>query len=70
MSNSPVLSCDDLRTITGYKRAADIARCLREQGVQVFYGRSGPWTTVDLVNQAGGLVPHSANDDLNPRHIL
>ena len=28
---------------------------LHEQGIRLFRGRTGPWTTVDLINQAGGL---------------
>ncbi|MDL4862277.1 DUF4224 domain-containing protein [Halomonas elongata] len=65
-----VLSCDELKAITGYQRPADVARCLREQGVRVFQGRSGPWTTIDLINQAGGLEHKSNDDDLNPRSVL
>lgn len=70
MSNPAVLSCEDLKAITGYQRPADVARCLRDQGVRVFNGRTGPWTTVDLINQAGGLEPRADNEDLNPRHVI
>ncbi|SDK70709.1 DUF4224 domain-containing protein [Billgrantia gudaonensis] len=70
MSNSAVLSCEDLKAITGYRRAGDVARCLREQGVRVFHGRTGPWTTVDLINQAGGLEPRTDTEELNPRNVL
>lgn len=56
MAHSSILSCDDLKAITGYQRAGDVARCLREQGVHVFEGRHGPWTTIELINKAGGLV--------------
>jgi uncharacterized phosphosugar-binding protein len=56
MSHPSVLSCDDLKAITGYQRAGDVSRCLRDQGVHVFEGRHGPWTTIELINQAGGLV--------------
>lgn len=63
MSNPAVLSCEDLQAITGYKRPADIERCLVEQGVKVFRGRLGPWTTLDLINQAGGLRRTADNDD-------
>ncbi len=67
--HSGVLGCEALRQITGYQRPADIARCLREQGVRVFHGRRGPWTTLDLINQAGGLGDPAANDTLDPRQI-
>ncbi len=70
MANANVLSCEDLRAITGYQRAADIERCLVDQGVKVFRGRLGPWTTIDLVNQAGGLTPHAQNDDSYDTNIL
>ncbi|MDO0945953.1 DUF4224 domain-containing protein [Chromohalobacter israelensis] len=71
MSSPNVLSCDDLKAITGYQRPADIERCLREQGINVFRGRLGPWTTVDLVNLAGGLKPAATNDDTyDPDSIL
>ena len=54
-----VLTFDDLKRITGYARRADVERILREQGVRLFRGRTGPWTTVQLINQAGGLQPAS-----------
>ena len=50
-----VLTFDDLKRITGYARRADVERTLHEQGIRLFRGRTGPWTTVELVNQAGGL---------------
>ncbi|KAF1072664.1 MAG: hypothetical protein GAK45_00099 [Pseudomonas citronellolis] len=56
MSGSPhVLTFEDLKRITGYARRADVERALVEQGVRLFRGRLGPWTTVELINQAGGL---------------
>ncbi|MAR73687.1 DUF4224 domain-containing protein [Halomonas sp.] len=70
MNTSTVLSCEDLKQITGYQRPGDVARCLREQGVRVFNGRSGPWTTIDLINQAGGLVQQANDDDIDPRQII
>lgn len=50
-----LIGCKQLMEITGYQRPADVARCLREQGVHVFEGRCGPWTTIELINLAGGL---------------
>ncbi|MBD9653544.1 hypothetical protein IB239_01800 [Pseudomonas sp. PDM12] len=52
---SNVLTFQDLQRITGYGRRADVERTLKEQGIRLFRGRSGPWTTVDLVNLAGGI---------------
>lgn len=54
---SNVLTFDDLKRITGYARRADVERTLSEQGIRIFRGRTGPWTTVELINQAGGLRP-------------
>lgn len=51
------MTFEDLRRITGYSRRADVERTLREQGVRVFRGRTGPWTTLALINHAGGLQP-------------
>ncbi|WFF40428.1 DUF4224 domain-containing protein [Salinicola endophyticus] len=70
MSTVNVLSCDDLRAITGYQRPADIERCLSEQGIRVFRGRLGPWTTLDLVNQAGGLRPANNDETYDPDTLL
>lgn len=50
-----MLTFDDLKRITGYRRRADVERTLQQQGIRLFRGRAGPWTTVDLVNQAGGI---------------
>lgn len=61
-----ILECADLLAITGYERPGDAARCLRRQGVRVFEGKDGIWTTVELVNAAGGIVPASANDAYSP----
>lgn len=37
----------------GYKRQAPCKRALEKQGIPVFEGRNGIWTTLELVNQAG-----------------
>lgn len=63
MTHPSILTCEDLREITGYQRSADIERCLVEQGIKVFRGRLGPWTTIDLINYAGGLRTNIDNDD-------
>nr|WP_024310257.1 hypothetical protein [Pseudomonas sp. P818] len=57
IDNAGILTFEDLKRITGYGRRADVERTLHEQGIRVFRGRAGPWTTVDLINQAGGLRP-------------
>lgn len=63
-----VLSFQDLQQVTGYQRRSDVERCLVDQGVRIFRGRSGPWTTIDLINRAGGIKPDS--DDRYGADIL
>lgn len=66
-----LISCKELMAITGYRRPADVARCLREQGVHVFEGRNGCWTTLDLINRAGGIeAGETADEPLKADDIL
>lgn len=65
---SGVLTFEDLQHITGYQRRSDVERSLVEQGVRIFRGRCGPWTTLDLINKAGGIKPDS--DDKYDADIL
>ena len=55
-----VLVFTDLQRITGYQRRSDVERTLIDQGVRVFRGRTGPWTTLDLINQAAGMKQAAA----------
>ncbi|KAE9659311.1 hypothetical protein EJD88_02720 [Pseudomonas sp. PB105] len=55
-----VLVFTDLQRITGYQRRSDVERSLIDQGVRLFRGRTGPWTTLDLINHAAGLEPAAA----------
>ncbi|MCF5721005.1 hypothetical protein [Pseudomonas syringae] len=55
-----VLIFTDLQRITGYQRRSDVERSLIDQGVRLFRGRTGPWTTLDLINQAAGMKPAAA----------
>lgn len=54
-----VLVFADLQRITGYQRRSDVEKTLLEQGIRMFRGRTGPWTTLDLINQAAGFKPVS-----------
>lgn len=66
-----VITCPELMAITGYQRPADVARCLREQGIHVFNGKAGPWTTLDLINRAGGIeAGETADEPLKADDIL
>lgn len=57
---SGVLGFEDLQQLTGYQRRADVERTLASQGVKIFRGRTGPWTTIDLINRAAGSEPDQA----------
>ncbi|HHX4269570.1 TPA: DUF4224 domain-containing protein [Pseudomonas aeruginosa] len=50
-----ILTFEDLQQLTGYTKRSGVERALRKQGIRWFWGRHGPWTTVELINQAGGL---------------
>lgn len=63
-----VLNFQDLQRVTGYQIRSDVERSLIQQWVRIFRGRSGPWTTIDLINRAGGIKPDS--DDRYGADIL
>lgn len=66
-----ILSIDDLRRSTGYSRPTDVARCLKAQGVKVFWGKDGPWTTSTALDAALGLRPPTdAANEPYPADIL
>lgn len=62
MNATNILTCAELMAITGYQRPGDVARCLRAQGIHVFHGKAGPWTTLDLINRAGGIEPTGSGE--------
>jgi hypothetical protein len=64
------LSTADLLNATGYQRPADVERCLEKQGIRFFWGKDGPWTTMDLINAAGGLQVPEASDSYAEVTIL
>lgn len=56
-----VLTTSDLLQLTGFDREGDLKRALTQAGIRWFPGRGGkPWTTLDLINKAGGLFPQAA----------
>ncbi len=63
-----VLVFEDLQRITGYQRRSDVEKTLTQQGVRLFRGRTGPWTTLDLINHAAGLP--AATQELYGADIL
>ncbi|WP_313913856.1 hypothetical protein [Tahibacter sp.] len=66
-----VLDTSDLLAITGYAGAGDAARCLRAQCIRVFDGKDGPWTTLELINAAGGLLaPAAQTETYRPEDLV
>lgn len=63
MTNQNVLTFEDLQQLTGYKRAADVESALEESGIRYFASRKGCWTSLALVNAAGGIVNNQQQDD-------
>lgn len=63
--NNGGLSTDDLLRLTGYDpdEVGWMNRKLIAQGIKLFDGKNGPWTTIDLINAAGGLTPKAENED-------
>lgn len=70
MVNDAILTTEDLRTVTGYQRVSDVERCLTGQGVRFFRGKDGPWTTLTLINAAGGVTPASSHEPMYEGTIL
>ena len=62
---SALLTCEDLLRVTGYQHVGDLARSLSKQNIRFFYGKGGViWTTVNLVDAAGGLKPAANENDV------
>jgi hypothetical protein len=68
--NPQVLDYPTLQAVTGYQRQADVERCLAKAGIRFFYARSGVWTTLDLVNAAGGLKQAGNSDTYQPSDLF
>lgn len=58
MIHDALLSADVLLEATGFERPGDLTRMFDQQGIKWFPGKGGkPWTTMALINKAGGLFP-------------
>lgn len=71
--NTPaILDTEDLKRLTKLERPGDIERVLSRQGIKVFRGRHGSiFTTIDLVNHAGGLHAAGNREDIyDPESII
>lgn len=62
MTNQNVLSFEDLQKLTQYERPGDVERVLEKSGIRYFPSRRGCWTTLALVNAAGGIVTIQQQD--------
>lgn len=54
-----IIRQEELMEATGYERRADLERCLRDQGITLFYGKGGKiWTTSEILAQVadGGRI--------------
>lgn len=63
---SALLDFDTLKHVLNCTRQADVERLLHKAGIRFFYARAGVWTTMDLVNAAGGLRPAANADTYSP----
>lgn len=64
-----ILKADDLLAVTDYDRIGDLTRAFDQQGIKYFLGKGGkPWTTIDLINKAGGLFPPAAGAGNQPTY--
>lgn len=53
--NPSLITKEQLQELSGYKLDAHIEQYLRSKDIPFFASKNGPWTTIDLVNAAGGL---------------
>lgn len=52
----------DLQRLSGKRQRAAVERWCAREGIRVFHGRDGVWTTLEALNAALGLVSAPAND--------
>ena len=64
MLHGSILTADELLQITGYSRDGDLKSAFTRNGISWLTGKGGrPWTTLDLINKAGGLTPVVAGNE-------
>lgn len=61
------IDAEALKSMMGYEREADCRKALESQGIAVFDGRNGIWTTWELIKVAGmskmGLIKPETQTD-------
>jgi hypothetical protein len=55
-----IVNADVLRAKSGKRNASAVRRWASRQGIRVFDGEDGPWTTLEALNKALGVS--SANE--------
>lgn len=68
--NPAILDFDTLKAVLNCERQADVERYLNKAGIRFFFARGGVWTTLDLVNAAGGIKSASNSDKYTPSDIF
>lgn len=62
MIHDALLTTEQLLQVTGFERPGDLTRAFDQVGIKWFPGKGGkPWTTMALINKAGGLYPAAAD---------
>lgn len=59
-ANPNIVDAEQLRERSGLRSPSAVRRWASRQGIRVFDGKDGPWTTLDALNKALGVV--SANE--------
>lgn len=68
--SSSIVTFEALKAISGYHQTSAVERWASSQGIRVFWGRNGPWTTIELINAAAGLAPGRGGDSYYSPDIL
>lgn len=53
MTHPAIINSEVLKELTGISQEAALRRALEKQGIKLFEGKKGPWTTVGLIELAG-----------------
>ncbi len=68
MSN--IIGAEQLHSITGINQDRALERYLEQSNIRYFPSKNGPWTTIGLIEAAGGLVPITAANSDSADEIL
>lgn len=71
MSTNPhIVDAAELRERSGLTQAAAIKKWASAQGFKVLDGGDGPWTTIEAINKALGLVGSSNEPQYRPEQLV